>query len=55
MLSSGPGVRASGASSSLNSQNSNPQHETTHLPQQLGAGTLGAHPDLLRNDDMTNG
>ena len=55
MLSSGPGVRASGASSSLNSQNSNPQHETTHFPQQLGAGILGAHPDLLKNDDMNNG
>lgn len=55
MSSSGPGVRASGASSSQNSQNSNAQHETTHLPQQLGAGTLGAYPDLLRNDDMDNG
>jgi len=54
MLSSGPGVRASGASSSLNSQNSNAQHEATHSPQQLGAGPLGTHPDLLANDN-TNG
>lgn len=54
MLSSCPGVRASGASSSLNSQNSSVQHETTHSLQQLGAGTLGTHPDLLRSNDMTN-